>query len=235
MAHVTVGFEQDTESRIAALEDNVKNSRAIIDAVNKELLQWSKLCISLQGRVEALENAGGTRLPEDWEPSGEDRLAAKRAGLDNGELIEEAGKYLAHWTDCTGQKAFKKDWPRTWRNWCGNAARYRGKPQAPKNEPKASIAGPNTAAAVEALSALMEPAGAVLVRELFCANRDLDRFILLALADNLTGIQDNYGISGIARSQQEWRAIQDGYRDRITAAANNLGFVGPVWPKVAWG
>ena len=60
----------------------------------------------------------GTRLPNDWAPTDEDRMFA-------ADLLPfwetEIDKFRDYWLAKTGANATKKDWSATWRNWCRNA------------------------------------------------------------------------------------------------------------------
>jgi hypothetical protein len=57
----------------------------------------------------------GTRLPEDWQPSEEDRAFAIDLGLD---ASHEAADFKDYWTSVPGPKARKLDWSKTFRNRC---------------------------------------------------------------------------------------------------------------------
>lgn len=57
----------------------------------------------------------GTRLPEDWQPTADDRAFAADAGLDPEAT---AGAFRDYWRSIPGARGRKLDWPATWRNWC---------------------------------------------------------------------------------------------------------------------
>jgi hypothetical protein len=61
----------------------------------------------------------GTRLPEEWQPSPEDRAVAAGLGLD-ADLV--ADKFRDYWVSASGPKARKCSWSATWRNWCRREA-----------------------------------------------------------------------------------------------------------------
>jgi hypothetical protein len=63
--------------------------------------------------------AKGTRLPEDWEPSGDDRSFAWSVGCDPQAV---AARFRDYWRAQPGAKGRKADWPATWRNWCRREA-----------------------------------------------------------------------------------------------------------------
>lgn len=71
----------------------------------------------------------GTRLPKDWLPSQDlvDWCAAElvpggRWSEHSREFVRrEQGKFADYWAGVTGQRATKKDWDATWRNWMRRA------------------------------------------------------------------------------------------------------------------
>ena len=62
----------------------------------------------------------GCRLPEEWQPDDQLRRWAARQvpGLD---LAIETAKFRDYWQGASGQRATKRDWPATWRNWIRKA------------------------------------------------------------------------------------------------------------------
>lgn len=57
----------------------------------------------------------GTRLPDDWMPSAEDRAFASNLGLDPDVTADEFRDY---WTALPGARGRKLDWSKTFRNRC---------------------------------------------------------------------------------------------------------------------
>jgi hypothetical protein len=85
--------------------------------------------IHLGGAVaDAPAKTRGHRLPEDWQPSPEDRSFAVSLGLDPDWV---APKFRDYWHSKPGQAGVKLDWSKTFRNWCRSEAERGGrKPQA---------------------------------------------------------------------------------------------------------
>lgn len=61
----------------------------------------------------------GTRLPEDWQPTGDELQFAVGLGVDGR---WEAEKFRDFWLSVAGAKGRKQDWTRTWQNWVRRAA-----------------------------------------------------------------------------------------------------------------
>ena len=62
----------------------------------------------------------GTRLSETWVLSPEEKSFAAAQGLTPQEIFNEADKFRDYWTALSGQRATKRDWTATWRNWIRN-------------------------------------------------------------------------------------------------------------------
>lgn len=71
----------------------------------------------------------GSRLPDDWRPSGDDCAFAVSLGLDPMAVGE---RFRDFWCAKPGKDGRKTDWPATWRNWCRRDVESRGKPFAGK-------------------------------------------------------------------------------------------------------
>ena len=66
----------------------------------------------------------GSRLPDDWSPSEQDRAFAEAEGIDPE---REAGSFRDYWTGKPGAAGRKSNWSATWRNWVRRSAeRNRG-------------------------------------------------------------------------------------------------------------
>lgn len=61
----------------------------------------------------------GTRLPNDWSPTGEQLAFARGLGVDG---LEQGDRFRDYWIAQPGQKGVKLDWNGTWRNWVRRAA-----------------------------------------------------------------------------------------------------------------
>lgn len=59
----------------------------------------------------------GSRLPDDWQPTTDERAFACKEGLTDGECDREADKFRDYWAAQPGQRGVKRDWGATWRNW----------------------------------------------------------------------------------------------------------------------
>lgn len=71
----------------------------------------------------------GKRIPADWRPSESDMAFAQSRGLSAPQIQEIADQFRDYWIATTGQRATKRNWPATWRNWIrkdnpANGVRY---------------------------------------------------------------------------------------------------------------
>lgn len=71
----------------------------------------------------------GARLPENWQPSDEDRAFAEQYGK-NADAV--AASFRDYWRGVPGAKGRKADWPGTWRNWIRRDAESRRSTDPPK-------------------------------------------------------------------------------------------------------
>lgn len=62
------------------------------------------------------KRARGTRLPDHWKPSFEDRQYAKAAGIPESEIDRVAEEFVDYWTSVPGSKGVKLKWDGTWRS-----------------------------------------------------------------------------------------------------------------------
>lgn len=67
----------------------------------------------------------GSRLPSDWQASGDDEAFARSLGLNPARIL---ASFRDYWTAKSGADATKLDWSATWRNWCRREAERGGKP-----------------------------------------------------------------------------------------------------------
>lgn len=67
----------------------------------------------------------GNRLPDDWQPSPQDRAVADEL-LGEQKAAGEIAKFHDHWKQQPGNKGVKLDWNAAWRNWIRRAAEYAG-------------------------------------------------------------------------------------------------------------
>lgn len=68
------------------------------------------------------DDGRGTRLPDDWQPSADERGFASDLGMDPDAT---ASSFRDYWVAVAGAKGRKADWPATWRNWCRRDAERR--------------------------------------------------------------------------------------------------------------
>ena len=66
-----------------------------------------------------IKNARGTRLPEDWELSEDQKQFCVKERPDLDPVKVSAG-FKDYWISVAGAKGVKKDWDATWRNWVRN-------------------------------------------------------------------------------------------------------------------
>lgn len=85
--------------------------------------------------IEESERASrsGSRLPDDWQPSKEDRFFAGQYDID---VEATAAVFRDYWHGVAGAKGRKANWPGTWRNWVrrevqSRQKRINGGPSAP--------------------------------------------------------------------------------------------------------
>lgn len=91
-------------------------------APRKQPLANGTECSSEERREEGEKRRGeterasrsGSRLPDDWQPSKEDRAFAGDFDID---VDATASVFRDYWHAVAGAKGRKTDWPATWRNW----------------------------------------------------------------------------------------------------------------------
>lgn len=66
-----------------------------------------------------IKSARGTRLPEDWELSEEQKQFCKQERPDL-DPVKVSDGFKDYWISVAGAKGVKKDWDATWRNWVRN-------------------------------------------------------------------------------------------------------------------
>lgn len=71
----------------------------------------------------ARRSSRGTRLPEDWLPSPDERAFAENLGL-NADVVGE--EFRDFWIGVPGARGCKLDWPATFRNRCRDVAGRKG-------------------------------------------------------------------------------------------------------------
>lgn len=87
--------------------------------------------------IEVEREPNGTRIPEGWTLSDENWNYASNQGLNPEEINLETEKFRNHWLAATGQRATKRDWDATWRNWVLNSKKWGGQKNANHNGPRA--------------------------------------------------------------------------------------------------
>jgi uncharacterized protein YdaU (DUF1376 family) len=72
-----------------------------------------------QEPITRVEKQRGTRLPANWEPSGEDIAYCKKERTDL-QWQRVAENFRDYWLAQAGSKAVKMDWSRVWKTWVRN-------------------------------------------------------------------------------------------------------------------
>lgn len=98
------------------------NISTIIDSTNTALTELDRL----RSKKTALR---GTRLPESWRASFEDREYARTAGFGEEHIDRLEEDFRDFWIAQAGSKGVKLDWAATWRRWV-RTAKERRKPIA---------------------------------------------------------------------------------------------------------
>lgn len=101
---------------------------------------------SAEGRLPSRKRSGptakpklATRIPEEWEPSG-DLIAYAERELPNVDAAKLAESFVDYWRAASGQKARKLDWDATWRTWVRRSCdRYPTKTQSRAIAPQIRI------------------------------------------------------------------------------------------------
>lgn len=68
----------------------------------------------------------GSRLPDDWVLPMEWGRWAVDEGWSEVAVRDEAARFADYWRSLSGQKATKRDWLATWRNWMRNSKKPKG-------------------------------------------------------------------------------------------------------------
>jgi biotin operon repressor len=74
-----------------------------------------------ESRAKEKTNARGTRLPEDWEPTAEQRQYALDEGCDPDATFQD---FREHWLAKAGAGARKANWNLTWQTWCRREKKF---------------------------------------------------------------------------------------------------------------
>lgn len=94
------------------------------------------------------ERKAGSRLPDDWRLSPENRAYAVGEGFSDWEADRVALRFADYWRARPGQGGVKLDWSATWRNWVRTEADRQGKvpkaaaPSSPQPLPVRDIHDP---------------------------------------------------------------------------------------------
>lgn len=104
----------------------------------------------------------GTRIPDDFAVTAE-MVAWARDRVPHVDGRLETEKFINYWCAATGQKAMKRDWEATWRNWMLNAAERATQSRAPAPLAKPSTTDQRVAAA-QALKARLATNGATVLQ-----------------------------------------------------------------------
>jgi hypothetical protein len=68
-------------------------------------------------RTAPIPRTRGTRIPDDFAPTADDRSKAKQLGFTDRDLDTITVSFIDYWRGAPGQKGVKLDWDATWRNW----------------------------------------------------------------------------------------------------------------------
>lgn len=60
----------------------------------------------------------GSRLPDNWQLGPSEIQYAANEGMSPMEVQRECERFRDYWRSQSGQRAVKRDWSATWRNWC---------------------------------------------------------------------------------------------------------------------
>jgi hypothetical protein len=102
---IEAGFfivEQDASATLAPCEHDATQRQRHIEKTETE------------AEVAQTRSPTGSRLPEDWMPSDEDRAFAEQHGKNPHAI---APSFRDYWRGVAGAKGRKADWAATWRNW----------------------------------------------------------------------------------------------------------------------
>lgn len=89
----------------------------------------------------------GSRLSSDWQIPSDWSEDAKRLGLSEQEVRNEADRFRDYWIARTGKDGRKLDWRATWRNWCRSFLDRRSRPAGGRT-PGQGYRGPTDAVAI---------------------------------------------------------------------------------------
>jgi len=118
-------------------------TRNVSKEKNKEGIKEGSTPAVRQPSLKAPPGLRGTRLSESWQLSDSDLAYARQLGMQEAMIEREAVKFKNYWLSVPGPKGVKRDWPRTWENWCIRSIEFMA------NNQKAH--GNATSAMVEAL------------------------------------------------------------------------------------
>jgi len=65
----------------------------------------------------------GSRLPASWIPSPADMRFAQEAGMPVERVWDECNQFRDYYRSCAAERALRRDWSATWRNWVRRALR----------------------------------------------------------------------------------------------------------------
>jgi hypothetical protein len=77
------------------------------------------------------QSGRATRIPEDWQPTDEQRAYAQERGIVGSRLDDVAANFRDHWLNKPGKDGRKLDWGRAWQTWVRNEAKWNGARTAP--------------------------------------------------------------------------------------------------------
>lgn len=95
--------------------NELETSLYVKEDKNISFLEESKKVSKKVSKIQRGSLIRGTRLPDDWRPSEEDRKYALEAGIPESAIDREAEEFVDFWTSLPGSKALKLDWHKTWK------------------------------------------------------------------------------------------------------------------------
>lgn len=91
---------------------------------SKEVSNQERASLEGEADKKSSSKSNGSRLPENWAPTNEEKSYASGLGLDPESTAED---FKDHWLSKAGAGARKADWGRTWKTWCRRAVEFKAR------------------------------------------------------------------------------------------------------------
>lgn len=111
----------DTVTRLSRVSNAPRGEERRLEE-RKEESNQEHASPSGEANKKTPSRSNGTRLSENWEPTGEEKSYAFGLGLDP---VSTAEDFKDHWLSKAGAAARKADWGRTWKTWCRRAVEFK--------------------------------------------------------------------------------------------------------------